>query len=247
MQRVPDQPKGALGRGARRHRSSSIPRRSKKSRRAEFDENGRLLNPDECIGEIVNKNIGAGFEGYYNNDEANAQRMRNGWYWSGDLGYRDEDGWFYFAGRDFEWLRVDGENFSAAPIERIIARYPGVILDAVYAVPDEEVGDQVMAALQVHDARAFDPAAFDAFLPTRATSAPSGHLATCASRTELPLTADLEGHQAPTAGTALGVRRPGLLPPLEGRAAAPAHTADDRRRIRAEFAARDRLGELDKI
>ena len=90
--------------------------------------------------------------------------MRNGWYWSGDLGYRDEDGWFYFAGRDYEWLRVDGENFAAAPIERIIARYPGVVLDAVYAVPDEEVGDQVMVALQVADPASFDPADFDEFL-----------------------------------------------------------------------------------
>ena len=41
----------------------------------------------------------ARFEGYYRNPEADAERPRDGWYWSGDLGYRDEDGWFYFAGR----------------------------------------------------------------------------------------------------------------------------------------------------
>ena len=50
--------------------------------RARFDADGRLLNPDECIGEIVNKNGAAGFEGYYKNDEANAARIRNGWYWT---------------------------------------------------------------------------------------------------------------------------------------------------------------------
>ena len=49
-----------------------------------------------------------------------AERNRNGWYWSGDLGYRDDDGVFYFAGRTADWIRVDGENFAAAPIERII-------------------------------------------------------------------------------------------------------------------------------
>ena len=41
--------------------------------------------------------------------------MRGGMYWTGDLGYRDEDGFFYFAGRNSDWLRVDGENFAAAP------------------------------------------------------------------------------------------------------------------------------------
>jgi len=94
--------------------------------------------------------------------------VHDGIYWTGDLGYRDNDGWFYFAGRDFEWLRVDGENFAAAPVERIIARYPGVLLAAVYAVPDEEVGDQVMAALQLVPGTQFDPAGFDAFLADQA-------------------------------------------------------------------------------
>ena len=52
-------------------------------------------------------------------------RTRNGWYWSGDLGYVDADGWLWFAGRDYDWLRVDGENFAAAPVERIVGRVPG--------------------------------------------------------------------------------------------------------------------------
>ncbi|HEY8217020.1 MAG TPA: AMP-binding protein [Acidimicrobiia bacterium] len=131
---------------------------------ARFDGRGRLLNPDGCIGEIVNKHGVAGFEGYYKNDEANAARVRGGYYWTGDLGYRDADGWFFFAGRDFEWLRVDGENFSAAPVERILTRHPDVLVAAVYAVPDEEVGDQVMAALQLRPGTSFDAEDFDHFL-----------------------------------------------------------------------------------
>ena len=92
------------------------------------------------------------FEGYYANPEATAERGRDGWYWTGDLGYRDDDGTFYFAGRTADWLRVDGENFAAGPIERILGRFPGVASAVVYGVPDPRTGDQVMAALEL-DAR----------------------------------------------------------------------------------------------
>ncbi len=53
----------------------------------------------EAIGEIVGRNVVDRFEGYYRNPEAEAERTRNGWYWSGDLGYRDDANVFYFAGR----------------------------------------------------------------------------------------------------------------------------------------------------
>ena len=89
---------------------------------------------------------------------------RNGWYWSGDLGYVDEDGWVYFAGRTSDWLRVDGENFPAAPIEAIIARHPDVLLASVYGVPEPDSGDQVMAPLVLREGRRFDGAAFAAWL-----------------------------------------------------------------------------------
>ena len=104
------------------------------------------------------------FEGYYANDEADAERTRDGWFWSGDLGYRDEDGFFYFAGRMADWLRVDGENFAAAPVERILARYPGVVTAVVLPVPDPRTGDQVLATLELADPASFDPVAFGEFL-----------------------------------------------------------------------------------
>jgi fatty-acyl-CoA synthase len=116
---------------------------------ARFDFRGRLLNAEEAIGELVSKTGSADFEGYWRNDDAEQSRIRQGWYWTGDLAYRDEAGFFYFAGRDHDWLRVDGENFASAPIERILQRHPDVTLAAVYAVPDPLVGDQVMAALQL--------------------------------------------------------------------------------------------------
>jgi fatty-acyl-CoA synthase len=132
---------------------------------AEFGPDGGLLNPGEAIGEIVGLNVAGAFEGYYNNPEADAERVRDGKYWSGDLGYRDAHGYFYFAGRGNDRLRVDSENFAAAPVERILFQWEPVVMCAVYPVPDPRTGDQVMAALELD--RPFDPAGFAAFLAGR--------------------------------------------------------------------------------
>ena len=163
--RTADTPKGALGRAPFEGTVVLDPENLEECPVAEFDEAGRLLNADTCIGELVSKTGGSSFEGYWANDGAMEARLRNGWYWTGDLAYRDAAGFLYFAGRDHDWIRVDGENFAAAPIERILGRHPDVILAAVFAVPDEHVGDQVMAALEISaGAPPFDPSAFAAFL-----------------------------------------------------------------------------------
>jgi fatty-acyl-CoA synthase len=131
---------------------------------ARFAENGTLLNAEEAIGEIVNRTGAQAFEGYYRNPEAEAERVRGELFCSGDLGYRDDQGFFYFAGRASEWIRVDSENFAAAPVERILSRFPKVGLVAVYPVPDPRTGDQVMATLQLDDGTRFDPATWRDFL-----------------------------------------------------------------------------------
>ena len=162
--------------------SSSTPSPPSECPAAEFDADGRLRNASEAIGEIVSRDGAARFEGYYANDEADAERTRNGWFWSGDLGYRDAEGFFYFAGRTADWLRVDGENFAAAPVERILGRFPGVVTAVVLPVPDPRTGDQVMAALELTDPDAFDPDAFGDFLGRPdATWARSGRRVSCAS------------------------------------------------------------------
>ena len=163
VQRTPDMPPGALGRGGD-GMAVLDPETGEESPPARFDADGRLLNADEAVGELVNRLGASGFEGYWNNDEANTARVHDGIYWTGDLAYRDEQGYFFFAGRDYDWLRVDGENFSAAPVERILARHPDVVLAAVYAVPDPDVGDRVMSALQLRPGATFDPKGFAAFL-----------------------------------------------------------------------------------
>jgi fatty-acyl-CoA synthase len=132
--------------------------------RARFDAGGRLINPDRAIGEIVRRDAEGRFEGYYRNEEAERERLRGSWYWSGDLAFRDEAGFFYFAGRKSDWLRVDSENFAAAPVERILGRCDGVLVAAVYPVPDPRTGDQVMAALELEPKASFDPEQFGRFL-----------------------------------------------------------------------------------
>jgi fatty-acyl-CoA synthase len=131
---------------------------------AEVDGAGRLRNAAAAIGEIVDRGGAPGFEGYYRNDEATTDRLRDGWYWSGDLAYRDSAGYLYFAGRSNDWLRVDSENFAAAPIEAILSRHPEVVMAAVYATPDPRTGDEVMCALELRPGAAFDAAQFGDFL-----------------------------------------------------------------------------------
>jgi len=140
--------------------------------RAQVDERGRVLNAEECVGEIVNTQGAGPFEGYYNNPEATARTTRNGWYWSGDLGYKDADGYLYFAGRNADWIRVDGENFPAGPIEETLRHAPGVVLASVYGVPDEQAGDQVMAGLVLADGVEFDPELFTKWLEAQADIGP---------------------------------------------------------------------------
>ncbi len=106
-----------------------------------------MTNLDEATGELVNTAGTGQFAGYYHDEAATSERMRDGMYWSGDLAYRDAAGFVYYAGRTADWLRVDGENIAAAPVERILLRCPAVSEAAVYAVPDPSSGDQLVAAL----------------------------------------------------------------------------------------------------
>ncbi|MCB0950566.1 MAG: AMP-binding protein [Mycobacterium sp.] len=163
----PGAPPGALGRPAHAGIVIIDPESMTPCPAAVLDAHGRVLNPDTAIGEIVDQRGARNFEGYYRNDAADAERIRNGWYWSGDLGYLDTDGFLYFAGRRGDWIRVDGENTSALTIERVIRRHRHVITAGVYGVPDPRSGDQVMAALEVADPQAFDIDDFAVFLTTQ--------------------------------------------------------------------------------
>lgn len=158
-----DTPPGALGVAGAHMQVAVLDDDGRECPPARFDAAGGLTNSGEAIGEICNLTGAAMFEGYYRNPEATAERNRGEVYHSGDLGYRDADGFFYFAGRSGDKIRVDSENFSAGPVERILDRFPGVLVVAVYPVPDPRTGDQVMAAIQLEPGAEFDPAEFGRF------------------------------------------------------------------------------------
>ena len=131
---------------------------------AEFDEHGALLNPDDAVGELVNTEGAGYFQGYYNDQAANDERMRHGMYWSGDLAYRDADGWIYLC-----WPTATGCAWTArtSPPRRSSGCFaaPAVALVAVSPcqIP-QRVGDQVMAAIVLQDDASLTPAELTSFL-----------------------------------------------------------------------------------
>lgn len=144
--------------------------------------------PPGVVGELVNPTGRGWFRGYYNDPDAEAQRMAGGVYHTGDLAYRDENGFAYFVGRLGDWMRVDGENLGTAPIEQILLRYPDVVEVAVYAIPDPAVGDQVMAAVVLSDDAVFEPESFREFLGAQSDLGPKQWPSYVRVGTELPRT-----------------------------------------------------------
>ncbi len=161
VSRIPGTPAGSLGMPLEGV-AVLDPATRQECPRASFDDHGRVLNLDEATGELVNTAGTGQFAGYYNDEAATAERMRGGMYWSGDLAYRDEAGFVYYAGRTADWLRVDGENLAASPIERILVRHPSIAEAAVYAVPDPSSGDQLVAAMVL--VGPLDPVELEEFL-----------------------------------------------------------------------------------
>ena len=85
-------------------------------------------------------------ERYWGNDAATLASMRNLWFHTGDNAYRDEDGFFWFVARGTDSIRRRGENVSAWEVERVLADHPELLEAAVYGVPSELGGQEVMVA-----------------------------------------------------------------------------------------------------
>jgi fatty-acyl-CoA synthase len=205
-----------------------------------FDDAGRLLNADEAIGEIVNRGSARSFEGYYRNTDGDAERVHDGWYWTGDLAYRDQGGFFYFAGRGDDWLRVDSENFAAAPIERIVERHPDLAAVAVYAVPDPRSGDAVMAAVELKGSTAFDPERFATFLAAQPDLGTKWAPRFVRVMADLPLTATGKITKGALRRSAWQCPDPVFWAPDRGPFVYRLLTEDDRVRLRKEFETYDR-------
>jgi fatty-acyl-CoA synthase len=131
---------------------------------AELGPDGKILNYHDAVGEICRVAADTSlFQGYFDNPDANNSKFRDGVYHSGDLGHvleRDGKRFLYFDGRTDDWIRKDGENFSALQVARLLQEHPDVILAAAYGVPCAVSDELVMAAIKLRDGARFDSKGF---------------------------------------------------------------------------------------
>jgi len=94
------------------------------------------------LGEIVmrGENI---LKGYYKNPEANAVAFRSGWFHTGDVGYRDKEGFYYIVDRKSDMIIRGGENIYPREIDEVLYQHPAILAAAVVGVPDELYGEEV--------------------------------------------------------------------------------------------------------
>ena len=125
--------------------------------------------PPGRVGEIVDRpriaNILA--RGYYRNPEATLAATADLWWHTGDLGWRDADGYFYFADRAKDAIRRRGENIASFEVERVILLHPAVLDVAAVAVASDTIEDEVMAVVVPKPGQSIDPAELFAFCDAR--------------------------------------------------------------------------------
>ena len=106
--------------------------------------------PNGSLGEIVlrGENI---LKGYYKNPEATKNAFRNGWFHTGDIGYRDPDGFYYVVDRKSDMIIRGGENIYPREIDEVLYQHPSVAAAAVVGMPDELYGEEVAAFVVLHE------------------------------------------------------------------------------------------------
>ena len=102
------------------------------------------------------------FDGYHGKPEVTLRAFRNLWFHTGDLGWLDEDGYLYFAGRADDLIRHRGENVRPADVESVLNTHPHIEEAAVVGLPDDEVGHEIRAVVVPRDG--FDPCGLPEFL-----------------------------------------------------------------------------------
>lgn len=123
-----------------------------------IDEHGDDV-PQGDAGELIFRSPGM-MHGYIGDPEATARTIKNGWLYTGDLGRQDEAGFFYIVGRTKDMIRRNSENVASVEVESVLRLIPEVADAAVVAVPDDVVGEEVKAYLQLRDgADVLDPTA----------------------------------------------------------------------------------------
>lgn len=109
------------------------------------DPDGKRLPPGEK-GEICTRGLGV-FAGYFENPEANAKALRDGWFHTGDLGYLDADGFLYITGRASDMYISGGSNIYPREAEEVLLTHPAVSEVAVLGVPDPKWGEAGVAVV----------------------------------------------------------------------------------------------------
>lgn len=102
--------------------------------------------PVGTVGEMVVRNP-VMMRGYFKEPQKTVEAIREGWFYTGDCAYKDEDGYFFFVERKKDIIRKKGENVSAAEVEAVINEIPKVLESAVVAVPADLGEDEVMACI----------------------------------------------------------------------------------------------------
>jgi long-chain acyl-CoA synthetase len=125
------------------------------------DEDDRDL-PDGEAGEIVMRGENV-FKGYFRNEEATRRAFRGGWFHTGDVGYRDAEGFFYIIDRRSDMIIRGGENIYPREIDELLYRHPAVAEAAVLGVPDELYGEEVAAFVTLKEGREADEAGLLAY------------------------------------------------------------------------------------
>src|SRR5256885_4981345 len=86
-------------------------------------------------------------DGYFDQSDATADALRDGWYHSGDLGSLDDEGYLSIVGRARDVIRTGGESVAPAEVERVLARHPAIADVAVVGIPDPEWGELACAGV----------------------------------------------------------------------------------------------------
>jgi acyl-CoA synthetase (AMP-forming)/AMP-acid ligase II len=113
-------------------------------------EDGTAAAPNE-EGEVVFGRGTISFDGYLKDDEATAAVIDANWFHTGDLGYFDEDGYFFFVDRKKDIVRRGGENISSVEIEGVMRLHPHVADAAILGKPDAVLGERVVAFVVAAD------------------------------------------------------------------------------------------------
>lgn len=126
-----------------------------------FNENGNELPTGE-IGEIVVKGPNV-MAGYWNNPEATAQAIRDGWFYTGDLAYKDEEGYIFIVDRKKDMINRGGLKVYPREVEEVLYRHPAVMEAAVIGIPDKLSEEAVKAFIVLREGQQAKPSDFKWF------------------------------------------------------------------------------------